>query len=339
MARYLGGLTTTTTVTSSVNTSVSGQQVTFAATVTPPVGATDTPSGLVNFIDPSTSPGTLLGSAMLANGSASITLAAGLPTPNRIVAEYAGDALFASSSATIFTVTSSTDVATDPTFTGSLRYAIAQVDASDSTTNTIKFSPAVSGQTITLTSPLPQITNNVMILGTVSTGTTVSGNNQYQVFNIASGKSVTISDLTITSGRSVTKPGVTIDQGSATPGGGIENAGTLNVLSCMLSSNTADTGGAIDNSGTLSVTSSTFSNNSALEFFGGAIDNSGTLTVTSSKFTNNSDLDLYGSTIYSSGMLQGHEQQLQLQLGRLPVRRRDLQRWRHVDDRIRQHLQ
>ncbi len=63
-----------------------------------------------------------------------------------------------------FTVTDNSDGATDP---NSLRYALTQIDANGKgANNTITIdSTLIGGQTITLTSPLPQITANVAING------------------------------------------------------------------------------------------------------------------------------------------------------------------------------
>ena len=83
--------TTTTTVSSSAPTSVSGRSVTFTATVTPAVSNKGTPTGTVNFYDGST----MLGTATLdANGQATWTTAELPVGSNSISAIYGGDDTF-----------------------------------------------------------------------------------------------------------------------------------------------------------------------------------------------------------------------------------------------------
>ena len=104
----------------------------------------------------------------------------------------------------------------------------------------------------------------------------INGNATSRIFNIASGVSVDMRDLTLTNGKA---------SGSQSPnsqGGAIFNAGTLTVLGTTFSSNQAQgdnsdgRGGAIYTEGPLTVTASLFSGNSANES-GGAIDNNGSI--------------------------------------------------------------
>ena len=217
-----------------------------------------------------------------------------------------------------FTVTDNSDLVTD---SGSLRYAITHVDASADDSNTITINPILTGgQTITLGSALPSITQNVSIVGPGASIVSVSGNNLFQVFNIAVGSTVSISGLTITGG-------------SANSGGGIYNVGALSVTNCTVSNNWATgsnpdgCGGGIDDEGTLTVTGSTLVDNKAA--YGGGIFNSGvgplivtdsllngnsagvdgggilgqgTLIITNSTLTDNSAL-LYGGGIYNHDYL------------------------------------
>src|ERR1700733_7265104 len=90
--------------------------------------------------------------------------------------------------ATTFTVTTTSDSGV-----GSLRQAILSSNAAGGS-NTINFSILVPG-TITLSSSLPPITNNVAITGPV-TPQTVDGHSQYQIFSVLSG-TVSISNITI----------------------------------------------------------------------------------------------------------------------------------------------
>ena len=130
----------------------------------------------------------------------------------------------------------------DTSGSGSLRWAITTANAS-ATINTITFASGNTG-TITLTSALPAISDNLTITGAGLTSTIIDGNNLYRPFNISSGKSLTISDMTL-------------KRGQVTNGGLIYNgAGTLSATNMRF---TAMTGGAATyNGGSGSV--STFTN-------------------------------------------------------------------------------
>ncbi len=91
---------TTTAVTSSLTPSVSGQSVTFTATVTATSPGAGTPTGTVTFTDSTTS--TTLGTGTL-NSSGVATLSTGSLTTatHTITATYAGDTNFATSNGTV----------------------------------------------------------------------------------------------------------------------------------------------------------------------------------------------------------------------------------------------
>jgi hypothetical protein len=129
--------------------------------------------------------------------------------------------------ATIVTVTNTND--SGP---GSLRNALAIANDGD----TISF--AITG-TIGLTSGELLVNSSITIVGPGADNLAVDGNTNSRVFHIASGRTVTISGLTITRGRT--------QLGS---GGGIYNeSATLIVDNCNISSNSAYNGGGIDNDG------------------------------------------------------------------------------------------
>jgi large repetitive protein len=133
---------------------------------------------------------------------------------------------------------------------------------------------------------------------TLSNLVTVSGNNAYSVFNVASGVTGTaIANLVIANGNA--------------EGGGIFNAGGLNLTGCTFSANSMPTGsegGAIWNGGSLAVGNSTFTGNGLVSGgtggFGGAIYNAldGTLTVQDSTFYNN-DSGSQGGAIWNGGAM------------------------------------
>jgi CSLREA domain-containing protein len=139
---------------------------------------------------------------------------------------------------------------------GSLRQAMLDANTNSSGAQTILFEPVFfsTTRTINLASVLPNIACSMTINGPGANLLTVrrdTGGN-YRIFTINSGRTVTLSGLTITEGN------VT---GS---GGGIANGGTLTVTNCQIIGNTASIfGGGISNNGTLTVTGSTIANNSA----------------------------------------------------------------------------
>ena len=147
---------------------------------------------------------------------------------------------------------------------GSLRQAL--LDSSDG--HTIFFAAALNGGTITLTTGELLVDKSVQILGPGADQLAVSGNNASRVFHIASGKTVTISGLTIRNGLA-----------SGARGGGIYNDhATLTLTNSTLSGNSAEFGGGIFNDGdagsaTLTVTDSTVSGNAA-NTEGGGMNNS-----------------------------------------------------------------
>src|SRR5262245_53223774 len=99
---------------------------------------------------------------------------------------------------------------------GSLRQAI--VDANKQTgADVINFAPGLHG-TITLTSSELDITDDLTINGPGANVLTVSGDNNYRIFVLASHETASISGLTIANGNAGTGDG-----------GGLENFGTVTV--------------------------------------------------------------------------------------------------------------
>ncbi|XPM55128.2 MAG: DUF4347 domain-containing protein [Leptolyngbya sp. IPPAS B-1204] len=215
-----------------------------------------------------------------------------------------------------FTVTSLADTVNPSDGVITLREAINTANALDGTDN-IFF--AVNG-TITLGGTELTISSNLNIFGNGASLTTISGSNTSRVFSISSG--------------TVTLSGLTVANGSNASGGGIDNAGTLSLLNCIVRDNLASDGsgngfgGGILNQGTLTITGGTIRNNTALTHGGGIINtgsltmtgvtvsdnaasglngnggglsNTGSLTINSSSFSNNTALFLGGGIISSAG--------------------------------------
>ena len=106
---------------------------------------------------------------------------------------------------------------------GSLRQAILDLCAAG---GTISFDPSLTSGgpvTITLTTGELVLDKNITINGPTNHGLTISGNAS-RVFSVQSGKSVTLSTLTVANGL-------------ATQGGGILNAGTLIITGSTISNN------------------------------------------------------------------------------------------------------
>jgi predicted outer membrane repeat protein len=145
----------------------------------------------------------------------------------------------------------------------------------------IVFDPSVFSTVQTVSSqasPAFTIANNgaLTILGGAKVK--VSGNNQKRVFQINSGANVTFDSLTVTAGS------------SNSGGGGISNAGTLNLINSTISGNSSTSntsGGGIFNTGTLNATNSTISGNSSTND-GGGVSNRGGMNLTNSTITGNS---------------------------------------------------
>jgi CSLREA domain-containing protein len=137
--------------------------------------------------------------------------------------------------------------------------------------------------TITLRSTLPQITDRALTInGPPSPGIAISGNNEVQVMDVASGATLNLNKITVTEGFS-----------STNDGGGIANAGTVAITNCTFSNNhliSSPNGGAIFNAfdAKLTVTNTTFFENSTGDIGGAIADVEGTVTVNASTFSENS---------------------------------------------------
>lgn len=168
--------------------------------------------------------------------------------------------------------------------------------------DTIGFSIAGA---ITLGGALPAINDDLTIFAPPG-GLTVNGN-VFQVLLVNAGKTLNLFNLTITNGNASSGGGInnagTLNINGSTfsgnnagspGGGGIYNTGNVNITNSAFSGNSGGNGGGIYNYyGAVNVAKSTFSINSAV--WGGGIYSTGTLTVTDSTFSGNTAPSQFGS--------------------------------------------
>ena len=206
--------------------------------------------------------------------------------PNLVVTTAADDA----GTAANCTVQAKAGTGTDNAC--SLRDALLEATALGSANITFDSTAFATAQTITLGSAgTLKVPANVAISGAYSGGgatltnrVTVSGNNQFGVFNINSGK-VSIDGLAITSGN------------NSGNGGGIDSGATLTLTNCTFNKNHAtgsqSQGGAIHVTGPTTVNGCVFTNNQTTLLGGAAFFYGSTSTISNSIFSGNSDTSSY----------------------------------------------
>ena len=150
-----------------------------------------------------------------------------------VVASSISGVMVLPASAASFVVTSTADTLTS----GTLRWAITEANKT-AEADTITFDASVTG-TITLTSALPSVSENLTVTGPGSSSLTIDGVALYKVFHILSSKSLTLSGLTLTRGQNVN-------------GGLISVNGTASVSSVVFSSMTGGSASFNDNANSLS---------------------------------------------------------------------------------------
>ncbi|MCA8999382.1 MAG: hypothetical protein KDA80_20475, partial [Planctomycetaceae bacterium] len=167
----------------------------------------------------------------------------------------------------------------------SLREAIASANA-NADLDTISFDSSLAGQTITLSSGVLSITNDVDIQGLGGGKLTVDGNSQSQIFDIASGSTVSISHLTLTGG--IAKIGSAFD--NTATGGAIHNEGDLTLADMELTGNHAvSDGGAIfsESGSTISLERVTIAGNTS-DLSGAGLAAYGPATIVNTTVSGNS---------------------------------------------------
>jgi hypothetical protein len=178
-------------------------------------------------------------------------------------------------------VNSLTDVGAGSGMSGDLRYCITGANQNPGP-DVIVFD--VRG-TITLSSPLPAVSDDLDFQGPGAGELTVSGNHLYRVFAVNAGVTTSFDGLTIADGHAPAD-----SPGGMANGGGILSRGPLTVTDCVVAGNEAgNAGGGVYNVGTLVVQGSTVRGNSTNGGYpdGGGVFSSGTATISDSFFSDN----------------------------------------------------
>jgi len=184
---------------------------------------------------------------------------------------------------------------------GSLRAAVAN----SASGFTITFAPALSGQTILLTSGQITLNQNLTLDASgLSNGISINGNNAGRVFEV-SNATVVLNSLAITNGED----NKDINDTSGGGGGIFIYSGNLTLNNCTVAGNSATNswggGGIYINSGNLTLNNCTVAGNSANDSWcgGGGIYNNGTMTLNQCTLSGNSANDVYGGGIYNNGTM------------------------------------
>jgi hypothetical protein len=168
---------------------------------------------------------------------------------------------------------------------GSFREALTNAAEGD----IITFDNSLAGQTVTLTSGLPEITKDIIIEGE---GIILSGAGNYQILRITGAVEAVIRRVHFKDGK---------HSGWSGGGGAVFNeSGTLTLESCIFSGNQADRGGAIYNYyGQLTMRACTFYGNTTSS---GEIYTWGMLTLTGNLFYGNASSSGSKVIIYNPGL-------------------------------------
>ena len=164
--------------------------------------------------------------------------------------------------------------------------------------DTVLFDPITNGNPIQLTTGQIVIDKDIVIMGNDSASTIIDGEDLSRIFYIASGVTVTISNVKLQNGKEF-------------EGGAIYNRGNLTLNLVSLTYNKAEIpynghtkGGAIYNTGRLTITNSSLIGNSAISkgnsnSYGGSIYNGwkGTCVMTNSVATGNCVASFHGMVL------------------------------------------
>jgi len=179
-------INTTTAVTSSLNPSVLGQQVTFTATVSPVAPGTGTPTGSVDFSDGVT----VIGSGILTGGVATLSTSVLAVGSHTMTTTYAGDGTFNGSPGSLTgnpqvvnKASSTTTVSTDcmTKFVELQPFTLSATVSGASPTGSVTFSDGggVLCSNVALSAGIATCTSSVLAVGGLDTETPYSLNASY----------------------------------------------------------------------------------------------------------------------------------------------------------------
>ena len=203
---------------------------------------------------------------------------------------------------------------------GSLRSLLGAV----CTGGTVRFAPALTGQTITLTTGPLTLDRNVRIDGAGAPGVTISGNDTDRVVIVNAGTAAVLRHVTLANGYGWQLAGGVLNNGTLTldhavvtentmatdagdywqGGGGIYNGGgaTLTLVDSIVSNNDARwSGGGVYSffNTTTTIVRSTISGNVSADV-GGAIRSLGNVTITNSTLSGNRATGWHGGAIFQT---------------------------------------
>ena len=228
LSQTVNQIATATALGSSANPSLSGQSVTFTATVTSSGG---TPAGIVTFLDGATS----IGTAYLSGGTAALTTADLTVGLHSITAAYGGDTNFTGSSSSAVGQTvnkGATTTAVTPSANPSVPGQSVTFTATVSVTSPASGSPigtvtfldgATSLGTVSLSGGAATLSTSALALGSHSIGAVYNGDGNYQ----ASTSSV----LTQTVNKGATTTAVTSSANPSLPGQSVTFTAAVSVTS------------------------------------------------------------------------------------------------------------
>jgi predicted outer membrane repeat protein len=181
--------------------------------------------------------------------------------------------------------------------------------------DTIFFSPALAGQTITLGGTELLITSPLTIDGVGVSTLTVSGNDASRVFNISGiGVDSNIANLIISNGRTagagggifaanaLTLTNVTVQRSAESGGGGVYAGNGLTLVNSLFSGNLSSGnsgGGAYVQNGNALVTGGSFIGNRADSSGGGLLVITGTTTLSGTQFSGNRATNNDGAGVWA----------------------------------------
>ena len=179
-----------------------------------------------------------------------------------------------------FSVVSAGDAGTGSGLSGDIRYCVTQANQPANAGSTITFETALTGNTVTLANGPLVISDAMTITGPGASSLTLSGNNSSRLFDVESGGSLTLQNVTLSGGLAQ-------GTGAAAEGGAIYTSGTLVLNGVTLTNNEALGSNGVNGG------------NGANAYGGGIYVAAGSVTLTNDTCSSNSAVG--GRGAYGSG--------------------------------------